>query len=111
MISETSRISAERKKQPKVNLNAAARILNDDSKHAQVTKGLLDDPRFRELWEREEFRIDESNPLFKNKKTNPKKVTSDEIAQLFESVDEDVEDEMQDVQVEAEPGKMTSVIF
>jgi ribosome biogenesis protein ENP2 len=65
---EENRISAKRT-MPKVNASLAARLLTEPDKKrkskSENPSKLLEDERFKKLWESPDFVIDENNPKFK----------------------------------------------
>lgn len=108
-----SRISA-RKKVPKVNAKAAARIILSEGEKKKGEANLMDDPRFKAFFENKDFEIDETDDKYKFYHTNERvinfyylkfffpnffllfffqKITRDDIEDVFEPASEDEEEE------------------
>jgi len=75
---------AAKKKMPKVNARTAARLLLDET---SKNTGLFEDDRFKELWENEDYKIDEEDDKFKLYHPVPKKITAEDIEEHFEPVE------------------------
>jgi len=83
---EQNRIGA-RRKLPKVNANIAVRMIQN----SKSNQALLEDPRFKKLWESNDFVVDEEDEKYKFYRPIEKKITQEDIEEHFEKVEDEDE--------------------
>lgn len=97
-----------KKQMPKVNAKLAARLLqsvnsneknkSEAAKNKKVSTNLLADERFKDLFERKDFQIDENNEKYRFYHPREQKITNEDIEEHFEKVDAEDEDKRNEKQ-------------
>ncbi|CAB3231085.1 unnamed protein product [Arctia plantaginis] len=89
---------------PKVNRDLASKLLEDDGKKKKQSKNLLNDDRFKALFENPDFEVDKDaeeyrliNPVLSRKDKNKDKKPMAEIMEVDENEDKDSDKELYDV--------------